>query len=175
LTEGGLLSAHYAPNLAKLARRSALFHSVYASFPGTTRSLVSLHTGGRQATQGGIGEYEHRYEGQILARSMKALSYETALFPSQRLDVEPCDVFLRQGDYDTFQDFDQDFASNLPENSIHSWGAREEYTVRLMDRWLEGRKKPLYLEYMDVPLIIPMALRPATVGRRPAATLKLNT
>ena len=150
LTSGGLPSPIYTPNLAKLAQRGVLFNSVYSSFPGTTRSLVSLHTGGRQATQGDIGEYEHRYEGPMLSRSMKALGYQTALFSGERLDVESCDVFLKQGDYDKFQDFARDLARLSPRNLIHSWGAREEYTIGLIDNWLDERKEPFYLEYMNV-------------------------
>jgi arylsulfatase A-like enzyme len=171
LTEGGLPSPIYTPNLAKLAQRGVLFNSVYSSFPGTTRSLVSLHTGGRQATQGDIGEYEQRYEGPMLSRSMKALGYETALFSSERLDVESCDVFLRQGDYDKFQDFGRDFAGRSPENSIHSWGAREEYTIGLIDNWLDEQKGPFYLEYMNVathhPYGTPPGYRVPTPGADP--------
>jgi arylsulfatase A-like enzyme len=149
----GLPSAIHAPNLARLAQRGVIFNSIYAPYPATVRSHVSIHTGGRQATQGDLRELEAWYQGPMLGRAMRDLGYSTALFSSQRLDVEDCDVFLRQGQYGLFQDFETDLAAKFPENSIHSWGAREEYTLGLMDSWLDkvrGAGKPFYLEYMTV-------------------------
>jgi arylsulfatase A-like enzyme len=151
LDEAGLPRKLYAPNLARLAQTGVTFDSLYVPFPATTRSLVSLHTGGRQMTEGSIDGLERRYTGPMLGREMQQLGYKTALFSSERLDVENCDVFLRQVGYDRFQDFEQDLAKLDSRNLIHSWGAREEYTLGLMDQWLEDVKgKPFYLEYMTV-------------------------
>jgi arylsulfatase A-like enzyme len=153
LNEAGLPRPLYAPSLARLAQTGVTFDSIYVPFPATTRSLVSLHTGGRQMTEGVISGLENRYNGPMLGRELQQLGYATALFSSERLDVEDCDVFLRQVGYDRFQDFEQDLANRDPRNLIHSWGAREEYTLGLMQDWLEGVRggaKPFYLEYMTV-------------------------
>ncbi|HLH15970.1 MAG TPA: sulfatase-like hydrolase/transferase [Bryobacteraceae bacterium] len=153
LNEAGLPRPLYAPNLARLAQAGVTFDSIYVPFPATTRSLVSLHTGGRQMTEGVISGLENRYTGPMLGRELQQLGYTTALFSSERLDVEDCDVFLRQVGYDHFQDFEQDLANRDPRNLIHSWGAREEYTLGLIQEWLNGVReggKPFYLEYMTV-------------------------
>jgi arylsulfatase A-like enzyme len=153
LGEDGLPDPVFAPNLNRMARRGAMFTAMYTPYPASTRSHMSIHTGGRYVTQGDLHALEYRYQGAMLGRSMQDLGYTTALFSSERLDVENCDVFLKQGGYDRFQDFEHDLASRDPGNLIHSWGAREEYTVGLMDEWLEGARragKPFYLEYLNV-------------------------
>ena len=174
LDDDGAPVALYAPNLAKLARQSVTFHSMYVPYPATTRSLVSLHTGGRLITGSQLGALEPPYQGPMLGRALQSMGYTTALFSSERLDVEDCDIFLKQAGYDKFQDFEQDVAGHFKENVIHSWGAKEEYTVGLMDRWLEGIRragKPFYLEYMTVathhPYGTPEGYRPPYSGKEP--------
>ncbi len=153
LGDDGMPSPLYAPSLAKLARRSLVFDSMYVPYPATTRSLVSLHTGGRLITGSPVSALESLYQGPMLGRALQHAGYTTALFSSERLDVEDCDAFLKQAGYDKFQDFQQDVAGHFKENEIHSWGAKEEYTVGLMDQWLDGMRgagKPFYMEYMTV-------------------------
>ncbi len=151
LTADGLPSPVYAPNLARLAKHSAIFDSMYVPAPATARSMVALHTGGRVVTESGPPELLYRFQGPMLGRSLQQLGYRTALFSSERLDVEGCDSFLEQVGYDRFQAFENDVASRFPENLIHSWGAREEYTLGLIDQWLDqaGGDRPFYLEYMN--------------------------
>ncbi len=172
LNESGLPAPLYAPNLSRMAQQGVTFGSVYIPYPATTRSLVNLHTGGRVALQSNTAPFEHRYQGQMLSREMHALGYSTALFSSERLDVEACDEFLKQGDYDRFQDFEQDLANRDPRNSMHSWGAREEYTLGLIREWIaSGRAadRPFYLEYMPVathhPYGTPPGYHPPFAGR----------
>lgn len=177
LGEDGLPSGLYAPNLAKLARRSVTFDSMYVPYPASIRSLVALHTGGREITASVLAALEHQYQGPMLGSALRNLGYTTALFSSGRLDVEDCDVFLEQAGYDRFQDFARDAAGHSPENMIHSWGSREEYTVGLMDRWLNGldlngsrdARKPFYLEYMTIathhPYGTPPGYRPLFSGK----------
>jgi phosphoglycerol transferase MdoB-like AlkP superfamily enzyme len=143
----------YSPNLARMAARGVLFDSIYAPAPATMRSHVSIHTGGRVLSQGGAHELEHRYQGSMLGRSMQNLGCTTGLFSSQYLHFEDMDDLLEQGGYDRFQDFDRDLANLDKEKSIHSWGAREEYTMWLADQWLEVQKKtgkPFFMEYLTV-------------------------
>jgi len=142
----------YAPNLARLARHGVLFDSIYAPAPATARSHTTLHTGGRLLTRGGPRELEQRYQGAMLGRSMQQLGYNTAVFSSQRTDVEAMDAILEQGGYHRFQTIERDVANLDPANLIHSWGAREEYTVGLIEKWVEEKKgagQPFYLEYIN--------------------------
>lgn len=152
LTDSGGPSPLYAPNLARLTRRGVLFDSVYVPAPATARSHTTLHTGGRVLTRGGPRELEHRYQGAMLGRSLQQLGYTTGVFSSQRTDVEAMDALLEQGGYDKFHTIERDIAKLDPANLIHSWGAREEYTVGLMEKWVEQRKtagQPFYLEYIN--------------------------
>ena len=149
---GGGPSPLYAPNLARLARHGVVFDAIYAPAPSTARSHTSIHTGGRILTRGGTREMEHRYRGAMLGRSMQQLGYTTAVFSSQRTDVEALDAILDQGGYDRFHTIERDIAKLDPANLIHSWGAREEYTVRLLEQWIEEKStggKPFYLEYIN--------------------------
>ena len=168
----GLPSGLYAPNLARLARRAVTFDSMYVPYPATTRSMVALHTGGRQITGSGLAALEHPYQGPLLGSTLRNLGYATALFSSERLDVEDEGVFLEQVGFDKFQDFETDVASHFRENEIHSWGAREEYTVGLIDKWLNAdrdTRKPFFLEYMTVathhPYGVPPDYRPPFAGK----------
>ena len=132
----GLPQEKITPNLAMLAQHGVVFNSVYTTFPGTTRSLISLHTGGQQLTYGGMSEVYRQYQGPLLARAIGEGGYSTALFSSERLDGEGTDVFLEHAGYQKFYDFARDIAGHEKRNMIHSWGAREEYTLDLMKEWL---------------------------------------
>jgi arylsulfatase A-like enzyme len=149
----GLPKESVAPNLARLARQGVVFNSIYTTFPGTTRSQISLHTGGRQVTFGGMSEVLPQFEGPMLPRSMNDLGYSTALFSSERLDGEGTDVFLEHAGYQKFYDFARDLPGHEKRNMIHSWGAREEYTTARVAEWMSNEQashKPLFLEYLTV-------------------------
>jgi arylsulfatase A-like enzyme len=142
----------YAPNLARLARHGVLFDSLYVPAPATARSHTAIHTGGRFPTRGGPRELGYRYQGPMLGRSLHQLGYATAAFSSQRTDVEGMDSLLDQGGYDRFQTIERDVANLNPANLIHSWGAREEYTLGLMEKWVDQQQstaQPFYLEYIN--------------------------
>jgi arylsulfatase A-like enzyme len=168
----GLPQDAITPNLASLAREGVIFNSLYTSFPGTTRSLISLHTGGQQLTYGGMSEIFRQYEGPLLARAIGDAGYATALFSSERLDGEGTDIFLEHGGYQKFYDFARDIAGHDKQNMIHSWGAREGYTLGLVKEWLtdtQSAGKPFYLEYMTVathhPYGAPAHLQLAVFGK----------
>ncbi|HEY4361979.1 MAG TPA: sulfatase-like hydrolase/transferase [Bryobacteraceae bacterium] len=148
----GLPSAVYTPTLAKLAAGGATLDTLYTTFPGTTRSLLTLHSGGRQITYSGVAPFYHPYQGPLLARAIGDVGYKTALFSGERLDGEGSDVMLKQGSYDKFYDFAEDLLGHEPANFIHSWGAREEYTQTQIQSWLRDQSPasgPFYLEYMN--------------------------
>jgi arylsulfatase A-like enzyme len=180
LTPEGRPSPIYAPTLARLAERGALFTSVYAPYPASTRSHMALHTGGQYVTVSDMRALEHRYTGPMLGRALQAAGYTTSLFSSERLNMENCDLFLEQGGYDRFQSFDRDLASRDPRNLIHSWGAREEYTEGLMEQWLDEVRpggKPFYLEYITAATHHPYGTPPgysAPFAGRDAESLYRN-
>jgi arylsulfatase A-like enzyme len=147
----GLPSEKFAPNLARLARSGVVFPSIYTTFPGTTRSLVSLHTGGRQFTSGYLDELEPQFTAPLLARRLRGLGYATSLFSTERLDGEGTDVFLEKAGYQKFYDFSRDSFENRRKYELSSWGGREEHTLGLMENWIGNGgevSQPFYLEYM---------------------------
>lgn len=174
----GLPSDKITPNLAKLARKGIVFGSIYTTFPGTTRSLISLHTGGRQPTSGYMDEVEPTFRAPLLARYFEKNGYATALYSSERLDGEATDVFLEKAGYQKFYDFSRDSAENRRKEELDSWGGREEYTLGLMEDWIRCQRAdaPFFLEYITVathhPYAVPAGYRgPAKPGDRHAEYL----
>jgi arylsulfatase A-like enzyme len=169
----GLPIEKIAPNLARLARSGVVFHSIYTTFPGTTRSLVSLHTGGRQLTSGYADELAREFTAPLLAGSLRRLGYATALFSSERLDGEASDIFLEKAGYQTFYDFSRDSVENRKKYQLSSWGGREEHTLELMEDWIghADAGKPFYLEYMTMtthhPYAVPAEYRGPVKPRDP--------
>lgn len=169
----GLPSGRITPNLARLAQKGIVFNSLYTTFPGTTRSLVSLHTGGRQMTSGYMNELQPEYTGPLLARYIGSGGYATALFSTERLDGEGTDIFLQKAGYQKYYDFSRDSPENHKKQELSSWGGREEYGLHLMENWIDQTPsgKPFYLEYMTVathhPYPVPAGYRgPVKPGER---------
>lgn len=170
LDANGVPSPVYTPNLARLAANGVTFDSLYTTFPGTTRSLITLHTGGRQITYSGIAPVLKTYQGPMLARAIGDLGYTTALFSGERLDGEGTDVFLEQAGYQKFYDFAQDILGRQAQNFIHSWGAREEYTLEQVEDWMRSglpAGTPFYLEYMNAATHHPYGAPPGYAAPLP--------
>lgn len=144
--------ARVTPNLARLARNGVVFNSLYTTFPGTTRSMVSLHTGGRQFTYGSVAELSYQYKGPLLPDILSKSGYATAFFSSERMDGEGTDVFLKKAGYETFYNLAADPAGTAPQNQISSWGSRDEFVLPKVEEWIRGIPKghPFFLEYMTV-------------------------
>ncbi len=145
LGRGGLPSDGVTPQLAKLARGGIVFDSVYSVFPATVRTHVAMTTGGRFPTWGSVYELlDLSYEGPTLPRAFAADGYDTALFAGERLDGENMAAFMKKAGYRTVYDFADDVANHTKETMISSWGAREEFTIGLIDRWIDahGRESP---------------------------------
>jgi len=170
LTDGGLPSRALTPNLRALAEGGVLFDRLYAPFPGTTRSHISIHTGGHNPTLGGGKELSEPYRGETLPRDFAAMGYRTALFSSARLDGEYSDAFLGNIGFGKLQDFAQDAHRRDPRYYIHSWGAREEYTTGLMSQWIAdpaAQGQPFYLEYLTVATHHPYGVPEGTPAALP--------
>jgi phosphoglycerol transferase MdoB-like AlkP superfamily enzyme len=149
----GLPSPGVTPHLAKLARGGVVFDSVYSVFPATVRTHVAMTTGGRFPTWGSVYELlDLTYQGPTLPRAFAAGGYDTALFAGERLDGENMAAFMQKSGYRTFYDFANDRPHHTKETMISSWGAREEFTIGLIDRWLDAHGRaspgPFFLNYL---------------------------
>jgi hypothetical protein len=162
----GLPVAALAPTMAGLARHGVVFDSLYTTYPGTTRSLVTLHTGGRQPTAG--EDFESPYRGAMLPRSFSQEGYTTAYFSAERMDGEGSDLFLRQTGFQKYYDFAEDPNSRQARYQIHSWGGRDDYAVGLIEDWIGGAdrsKAPFLVEFMTAAT----RRSPAAIRRRTIA------
>ncbi|HWE51643.1 MAG TPA: sulfatase-like hydrolase/transferase [Bryobacteraceae bacterium] len=139
---GGRISPAVTPVIAGLAAHGLVFDDIYAPIPASVRSLISLHTGGRDVGLGGAREMKARFHGQTLPGEFRKLGYKTAFISSQRLDGEYADIFLGQLGFDYLYDFASEPSAVRREHSIHSWGAQELYTMDVMRRWI-GDYAPL--------------------------------
>jgi arylsulfatase A-like enzyme len=153
LRPDGLPSPWITPALARMARHAAIFDAVYTVYPGTTRSHIALNTGGPDVTWGGALEITHAYRGPMLARSLTAAGYDTALYSSARLNAEGTDIFYRQAGYRTYYDYSQEREHVTSDVELNSWGAREELTLGLIEEWIDHARasgKPFFLSYLTV-------------------------
>ena len=139
------------PNIAALARSAIAFENVYAVYPSTARNHLAINTGGFHLTSEGLIEaFHHDFTGPLMARGFAAAGYETALFSSERLDVEGMDQFERRAGWGTLYDFGRDVKNHLSANILNSWCAKEEFTMTQIEPWLEARSAtPFLLSYMN--------------------------
>lgn len=140
------------PNLARLAENAVIFDSIYSVFPGTVRSHVDMVTGGRTLTWGSVfDELTYPYEGPTMPRAFSAAGYNTALFSAQKLDFENMNGFYKQAGYDYYYDFGEANETFKRQNTLQSWGAREDPILSLAVNWLDKhRDKPFFLQYLTV-------------------------
>ena len=151
LTAAGLPDPKNTPNLAALARSAVVFDSVYAVFPGTVRNHLAINTGGFNVTWSSVFDTLHRdFTGPLIGRDFARAGYATALFSSERLDVEAMDIMESRAGWGTLYDFGRDVKNHTSDNVLNSWGAREEFTMKQIEPWLEAnRSGPFLLAYMN--------------------------
>ncbi len=139
------------PNIAALARSAVAFENVYAVYPSTARNHLAINTGGFQLTgEGMIEAFQREFTGPLMARGFAAEGYATALFSSERLDVEGMDQFERRAGWGTLYDFGRDVKNHVAANILNSWCAKEEFTMTQIEPWLEAhRAGPFLLSYMN--------------------------
>lgn len=150
LNAAGAPDPAVTPTLASLAANGILFDTLYAPTPGTTASWLSLHTGGLALPLGGEKELRAPYRGPSLPRVFRNLGYRTAYFSSQPLAGDFSDVVLSQMGFDHLYDFGLDLASRDPRNHVHTWSAREDYTLAQVEPWIDEASRsgrPFLLEY----------------------------
>ena len=99
--------------------------------------------------------------------------YATALFSGERLDGDASNSFLSRAGYQKYYDFATDVQGrDVKSNSIHSWGAREEYTLGRIEQWLTSERpadRPFYLEYMNAATHHPYGAPPGFSTIRPSS------
>jgi phosphoglycerol transferase MdoB-like AlkP superfamily enzyme len=148
------ISPARTPVLAGLLEKGVLFNSVYATFPGTVRSLVSLQTGGPTITWGSVyDELGHDYTGPTLVKELSRLGYRSALLSAGDMNFENLDGFVGSLRFDRVVD-----AGSKPEpwrlaNRLHSWGVTEDALGEEAVTWManvrsEGR--PFFVKYITV-------------------------
>ncbi len=167
LQPDGLPSPWITPTLARMAHHAAIFNSVYTVYPGTTRAHIALNTGGPDVTWGGALEITHAYRGPMLARSLVDAGYDTALYSSARLNAEGTDIFYRQAGYRTLYDYSQEREHITSDLELNSWGAREEFTLGLLEEWIHSGRasgKPFFLSYLTVATHHPYDVPPGYVA-----------
>ena len=172
LKTDGLPDPTITPNLSRLAQHAAVFSSLYSVFPGTVRSHVDMATGGRTITWGSVfEELTYPYEGPTTVRALNAVGYDTALFSAQKLDFENMNSFYKQEGFDHYYDFGDADPEFQKQNSLQSWGAKEEPILSLAVKWIDRRRernRPFFLKYLTVathhPYDVPADFRGQVLG-----------
>ena len=151
LTATGLPDPVNTPHLAELARRAVVFDHIYVPYPATVRTHLAINTGGSQVTWSNVFDTLTReYTGPLIGREFTGAGYATALFSSERLDVEAMDCMEALAGWGTLYDFGRDVKNHTSANVLNSWSAREEFTIGLIEPWLEEhRGGPFLLAYMN--------------------------
>ncbi|MCX5787087.1 MAG: sulfatase-like hydrolase/transferase [Elusimicrobia bacterium] len=165
----GRLDPRFTPALFDLSRHGVLFPSVYAPFPGTVRSHVSVMTGGGLITWGSeYKELSRRYLGPTLPGELKKRGYRAAFFSAARLDGENSDGFYAA------LPFDREF---LPESldvdewkrlELNSWGIDERGAAKRALAWTRASPRPFLLVFNTVathhPYAVPNGMAPYRRG-----------
>lgn len=139
------------PHLFGLSRSAVLLDHVYAVFPSTALNHLAINTGGHHLTWNAPSEvFRHPFTGPLMARDFAKAGYATALFSSERLDVESMDEFEQHAGWSTLYDFARDVKNHRSENVLSSWSAKEEFTLKQIEPWLDThRNAPFLLSYMN--------------------------
>ena len=162
LFPNGRISAERTPVLAEQLEQGIAFTSVYATFPGTVRSLVSLQTGGPTITWGSVyDELDYVYTGPTLVRSLSQLGYSTALFSAGDMNFENLDGFMASLGFDRIVDAGRKPKSWRAAHRTHSWGVSEDALRADAVHWMsdvQAAGQPFFAQYITVSTHHPYAL-----------------
>ncbi len=159
LFPGGRLDPARTPHLARrFAAGGVAFTSVYATYPATTRSLVSLLTGGQTITWGGVfEELSAPYPGPTLVSALRGGGYTTALLSAGDLRVECCDGFLAGLGPDRLAHPGQHDGAWRAARGDHAWGIRDDGYVDEALAWLRTAPRPAACAYLTISTHYPYA------------------
>jgi len=154
LFPGGRPSREVTPVLADQLKHGIAFTSVYTTFPGTIRSLVGLHAGGRIITWGDVHfELSKPYEGVTLVSTFRDRGYESALYSAGDMHFENLDGYMRSLGFGQIVDAGQQTPEWRERHRIHSWGVAEDAMRGNAVRWMRARHEadePFFLEFITV-------------------------
>ena len=152
LFPGGRLDPARTPNLARRFEAGGVaFTSLYATYPATTRSLVSLFTGGHAITWGGVfEELSAPYPGPTLVSVLRERGYATALFSAGDLRVENCDRFLAGLAPDRVAHPGLEDEAWRAARAEHTWGVSDEAYVEETLAWLRDAPGPAAAFYLTI-------------------------
>lgn len=148
MLKNGKIDTATFPRLSKFQDSTLVFDNVTNIFPGTTRSHIPIHTGGRVFTWGSVNdELKYRYGADTLPSVLSRSGYRTGLFSAMYLDFENLDSFYKNLGFDHYFAPDE---SEIPEASkIHSWGLDEAYLLPHVFRWIDSNdESPLFLNFL---------------------------
>jgi len=144
-------SKNLTPHIHQLSQKALIYPAIYAPFPGTIRSMLSLNTGGHNLTTGSVfKEFNYQYTGPSLANHFKEAGFTTALFSSAGLDFENQYRIYAHDHYDHYYDFGDTNKRYQKRNRLHSWGGDETSTIHRIMEWLdqsEAKKQPFFIQY----------------------------
>jgi phosphoglycerol transferase MdoB-like AlkP superfamily enzyme len=150
----GRISADRTPFLAKHLENGIAFTSVYVTFPGTVRSLASLHTGGPTITWGSVyDELAHEYSGPTLVSALARMGYRTAFFSVGDMNFENLDGFMAGLGFGKIASAETKPKAWRAAHRLHSWGVTDDALREEAVDWMarvhaEGR--PFFAEYITV-------------------------
>jgi arylsulfatase A-like enzyme len=142
---GGTWDPALTPSLYALSRNGVLFTTVYAPFPGTVRSHLSIMTGGKIITWGSVyKELAHRYLGPTLPGELKNRGYRTGFFSAAFLDSENMDGF-----YDLLPFDEKLIPERMPKayqdaHAFNSWGIDDREAADRAVAWAKKGNEPFF-------------------------------
>jgi len=145
-------SKNLTPHIHQLSKNALIYPAIYAPFPATIRSMLSLNTGGHNLTTGSVfEEFNYQYTGPSLANHFKEAGFTTALFSSASLDFENQYRIYAHDSYDHYYDFGDTNKRYQKRNRLNSWGGNETSTIHRIIEWLDqpqAKKQPFFIQYL---------------------------
>jgi arylsulfatase A-like enzyme len=156
------------PYLRELASHGLLFDSIYTSFPGTMRSHVALHMGGRTLTYGSVWqELAARSRAPKLATELRARGYATGCFYPAFESYENLDRFYGSMSLDRHVSADVLDPAFVEAHRISSWGMEERPFAEMAADWAASVKQPFFLTFLTLSTHHPYATPPGWNGPFP--------
>lgn len=136
-------------NIKYLMNHSIIYKNMYASFPSTAKSHITLMTGGKSLTYGDVYyELQFPYKGPNIINILKNTGYLTGLFSAGDISFENRDALYANFKYDII------FAPNLDKEKykVIPWGMYEQQTWEQSLHWLKTieKDKIFFLNFMTV-------------------------
>ncbi len=160
----GQISADRTPVLAKHLENGIAFTSLYSTFPGTVRSMASLHTGGPTITWGSVyDDLSHEYTGPTLVRVLAERGYRTALFSVGDMNFENLDGFMASLGFEVIESAETKPKAWRALHRLNSWGVADDALREEAVAWMaraDTEGTPFFAEYITVSTHHPYSVPP---------------